>query len=98
MHLGRGIYIPRQCYDTAKLSAKTSLFVRKICVVIFGIDVLLRSSVGGNTCNKTKSKSEPLDGTKLAAVHGKYGRNICIFINSSPVFFFIYFWLIMLII
>ena len=73
MHVGRGEYIPQQCYDTTRFNAKesVSLFVRNISVAIFTIEVLVVSSVGGSVCNTTKNKSKALDGTKLAAIGGK---------------------------
>ncbi|XP_074115380.1 uncharacterized protein LOC141538023 isoform X4 [Cotesia typhae] len=71
IHLGQGVYVPKNSYLTAASRSKTpSQFVRKMIMAVFSPKELQDSSVHGAKSNKVKQKSqkEGLDPVRLQAV------------------------------
>lgn len=71
VHLGQGIYVPKNSYLTASSRSKsTSQFVRKMIMAVFTAEELQASSVHGAKSNKIKQNEQKpgLDPTRLQAV------------------------------
>lgn len=73
MHLGRGVYISKACFNDAWFrSTSGSHFVKTIALYVFGSQTLMNSSVTGKSSNNYKKalQKPALDSTKLSAIEG----------------------------
>ncbi|XP_044597537.1 uncharacterized protein LOC123274110 isoform X4 [Cotesia glomerata] len=74
IHLGQGIWLPKQTYCDVVFSATTNaMFVKNIAMAVYGAQYLKEHSVKGKACNKTKSKPRPaIDIKKALAIKEIY--------------------------
>lgn len=74
IHLGQGIWLPKQTYCDVVFSATTNaIFVKNIAMAVYGAQYLKEHSVKGKACNKTKSTPRPaIDPKKALAIKGTF--------------------------
>lgn len=77
IHLGNDVWLPKHIYDSAEATSNTyGKFVKRMAIAVFGVKVLIASSVTGKVSNRTiarkNEKARPaLDANKLGAIKSK---------------------------
>ena len=73
VHLGSGVWLPRTSFKEACDLNSTSLFVKRLCDMLFTTEELKESTVSGKDSNRRRTEArqpKKLDPTKVLAIKG----------------------------